>query len=134
MNQALDQLVRRRASDRCEYCRVPQLAFEFRLPIDHIVAQQHRGESVSENLALSCSHCNFQKGPNIAGLDPETRELTRLFSPRIDDWAEHFRWDGAAIIGITPIGKTTAQVLDLNDADQLELREDLLREGLLDVT
>lgn len=131
MNQALDQQVRRRAADRCEYCRVPQSPFEFRFPIDHIIAQQHHGETVTENLALACSHCNLQKGPNIAGLVPDMRQLTRLFNPRTDVWDEHFRWEGAAIVGTSPIGRTTVQVLAMNDPAEVSLRELLFDEGEL---
>ncbi len=47
-------------------------------PIDHIIAQQHGGPTVLANLALSCLHDNSHKGPNIAGLDPLTKELTKL--------------------------------------------------------
>jgi 5-methylcytosine-specific restriction endonuclease McrA len=58
--------------------------------IDHIIARQHAGTSDEQNLALACIHCNRFKGPNIAGLDPETGELVRLFHPRTDKWADHF--------------------------------------------
>ena len=39
---------------------------------DHIVAVQHGGETVSENLALACCDCNLLKGPNLASVDPVT--------------------------------------------------------------
>lgn len=62
MNESLERRVRKRAKDRCEYCRIPAYISEFAFPIDHIIAQQHRGEMTFENLALSCPHCNYHKG------------------------------------------------------------------------
>jgi hypothetical protein len=98
-------------------------------PIDHIIARQHGGESVSSNLALSCLHCNCHKGPNIAGLDPKTRALTRLFHPRRHKWDRHFRWNGPRLVGRTPIGRTTVVVLALNDPDLVAVRMALIEEG-----
>lgn len=85
MDNALRSLVRHRASDVCEYCRLPQAASQFvRFHVEHIVARQHGGLTEPENLALSCSFGNFHKGPNIAALDPESRQLVPLFHPRRD--------------------------------------------------
>ncbi len=95
MNPDLAQTVRERAGERCEYCRIPQSALQFRFQIDHIIAEQHGGETVLENLAFACPHCNRYKGPNIAGLDAQPGQLVRLFHPRIDEWIEHFQLVGA---------------------------------------
>jgi 5-methylcytosine-specific restriction endonuclease McrA len=78
MLESLEWRVRERAEHRCEYCKAPASISEFSFPLDHIVSQQHGGETRFENLALSCPHDNFHKGPNIAGLDPETGRLTLL--------------------------------------------------------
>ena len=67
MNESLERRVRERAKDRCEYCKIPAYISEFTFPLDHIIAQQHRGQTTYENLALSCPHDNYHKGPNIAG-------------------------------------------------------------------
>ena len=80
------------------------------------------------NLALACPHCNRFKGPNIAGLDPESGHLVRLFHPRSDLWAEHFRPDGARIVGQTPVGRATVHVLAINADDLLLIRAELLEE------
>lgn len=71
-------------------------------------------------------HCNRHKGPNIAGLDPETSVLTPLFHPRNDLWEEHFRWSGAEIIPLTPIGRVTVLVLFMNDPQVIWMRSALL--------
>jgi hypothetical protein len=97
--------------------------------MEHIVAVQHGGGGDTSNLALACLHCNLHKGPNIAGRDPLTRKLTRLFNPRSDRWREHFAWRGALLIGLTPIGRTTIQVLAINDPPVLAIREALTEEG-----
>jgi hypothetical protein len=130
MDAALRSLVRERAGHRCEYCRIhqDQDAF-FTFPIDHIIARQHGGKNEADNLCLSCYRCNRHKGPNIASLDPETQELVRLFHPRRDDWAEHFEWRGALLVGRTPIGRATVMLLAVNHPDYVLLRESLIAEG-----
>ena len=70
------------------------------------------------------------QGTDIAGLDPETGELTPLFNPRGDGWSEHFVWDGVWLRGRTPIGRTTVAVLDINHVDSVAVREALREEGL----
>lgn len=129
MNRELVWLVWERAAHRCEYCRIPHPQYRLPFQIDHIIARQHGGETVSENLALACFHCNRFKGPNIAGLDPHSAELVRLFHPRTDAWDEHFRFEGGRVIGSTAIGRTTVHVLAMNAPDLLSLRLELLQEN-----
>jgi hypothetical protein len=74
-------------------------------------------------------NCNRRKGPNLSGLVPATRELTRLYNPRQDRWREHFAWQGAVLIGLTAVGRTTIQVLAVNDREMVEAREMLIAEG-----
>ena len=80
--------------------------------------------------ALSCLHDNSHKGPNIAGMDPLTGKLTKLFNPRRHKWERHFRWDGAYLVGRTGIGRTTVAVLAMNDPDVIRVRRSLIDEGL----
>ena len=68
----------------------------------------------ADNLAWACIFCNLYKGPNLASLDPETGALTRLFHPRRDRWDDHFRQDGASIVGLTAVGRTTCWLLEMN--------------------
>jgi hypothetical protein len=82
------------------------------------------------NLALSCLHCNRHKGPNIAGRDPATGEIGRLFDPRKDSWREHFQLDRAVFLGLTAIGRVTVQVLAMNKPEFLAAREAFLVEGI----
>lgn len=130
LSRTLELEVRGRAAGRCEYCLFPESASELPFHTDHIIAEKHGGLGESENLAWACYSCNLRKGPNIAGLDPDTGELTRLFNPRVDGWSEHFVWDGVWLRGRTVIGRTTVAVLDINHADSLAVREALREEGL----
>jgi hypothetical protein len=78
---------------------------------------------------LACFYCNSFKGPNIAGIDPVTKKLTKLFNPRRHKWEKHFRYDGPILRGLTPIGRATVQVLNINNDDAVTLREGLIAEG-----
>ena len=66
----------------------------------------------------------------ISGRDRLTRKLTPLFNPRRHKWSRHFRWEGARLVGRTPIGRVTVEVLNVNDPFRVELREELMEEGL----
>jgi hypothetical protein len=131
MDTSLVQMVRRRAQGRCEYCRLPQHSSRLTFPIDHVIAQQHDGQMIEGNLALACSFCNQHKGPNIAGVDPLTKQLTRLFHPRIDARSNHFRWNGSVLIGTTEIARATIAVLAINHPVQVAIRNTLILEGEL---
>jgi hypothetical protein len=80
----LSALVRRRAGDACEYCQLPASLSALPFEIDHVIAQKHGGPTIESNLALSFFYCNSYKGPNIAGIDPRSGRLVRLFNPRRD--------------------------------------------------
>ena len=111
---------------------MPQAAFPAtRFHVDHITAKQHGGRTNLANLALSCFNCNAFKGPNIAGNDPKTGRLARLFNPRRQRWSRHFRWDGARIVGRTPVGRVTVYVLNMNDEEVVLIRATMIEEGLL---
>lgn len=128
-SRELERQVIARAAGRCEYCRLPESVSDLPFHVDHIVAEKHRGQTVLENLAWACFSCNMHKGPNVAGIDPVTDEVVRLFRPHLDIWEEHFSWHGAWLHGHTPIGRTTVLVLEINDPDAVMLRELLLAEG-----
>jgi hypothetical protein len=129
MDSALEQLVRHRAGNVCEYCRLPQRFSRLSFSVDHVIARQHRGPTIESNLALACACCNRHKGPNIAGIDPLTKQITRLFHPRRDVWTEHFRWNGSVIIGLTDIARATIAVLAINAPAQTAIRNSLIDEG-----
>jgi hypothetical protein len=96
---------------------------------DHIIGEQHRGETALANLAYACFRCNRFKGPDIATIDPQTAALVPLFNPRADRWVDHFSLDGAVIVARTAIGRGTALLLRFNDEQRVALRAELLRQG-----
>lgn len=130
MDAALIRQVWRRAASRCEYCQLPQEFDDRSFEIDHIISRKHHGPTVAGNLALSCFRCNSYKGSDISGRDMNTGMLTPLFNPRRHKWTRHFRWQGAYLIGRTPVGRVTVDILNINDPFRVELRADLIEEGL----
>ena len=85
MDPGLREVVRTRAGNACEYCRLPQQATPL-IPfhVEHIVSRQHGGTDNPSGLALACDRCNAYKGPNLTSIDPETGTLVALFNPRSD--------------------------------------------------
>jgi hypothetical protein len=130
MDVALVRLVWRRAGRCCEYCRMPQDFDEATFEIDHVLARKHGGPTTAANLALSCFHFYAFKGSDIASIDPQTRRLAPLFNPRRHKWSRHFRWQGSSLVGRTAIGRVTVALLNINDPFRVELREELIEEGV----
>jgi hypothetical protein len=130
MDAATRNLVRNRAGNRCEYCRMPQHATPL-VPfhVEHIVARQHEVDDRPENLALACDRCNAYKGPNLSSMDPDSGEIVRLFHPRQDVWEDHFAFHGPVIVGLTATGRATARLLEVNAQRRVELRQELLALG-----
>ena len=131
---SLRQEVWQRAKRRCEYCQLPQALTVLPHELDHIVALKHRGETSLDNLCLPCAQCNAFKGPNLAGRDPETGQVTRLFDPRRDDWSEHFHWAGVVLAASTPLGRATVAVLNINAPERVQHRQLLRAAGLFPFT
>ena len=126
MDATTRSLVRSRAGNRCEYCGLPQSAVTLAtFHVEQVRAQQHRGSDDPNNLALACQHCNRHKGPNLTGIDPETDQIVPRFNPRQDIHSEHFALRGIFIVGLTPSGRATVNVLAMNSDDQLAIRSAL---------
>lgn len=100
----------------CGYGRTPQRITGERLRLDHIIPEARGGETVEDNLWLACAACNEFKGARTHGRDPKKGRSVRLFNPRRQVWTVPFRWseDGTEIIGLTPCGRATVTVLQLN--------------------
>ena len=123
MDARLRQLVRQRAKNCCEYFGLHQEREPLTFHVEHIIARQRGGTDSADDLALACHHCNLHKGTNLAGIDRESGQLTRLFHPRQDKWEAHFYRQGSRIIGLTSIGRVTAALLRMNLDGRLELPE-----------
>jgi hypothetical protein len=114
--EALRRQVADQARHRCGYCLTAEAIVGTPMELDHLIPEAVGGLTESENLWLACSLCNDHKGDRIAAPDPITGEIVRLFDPRHQVWAEHFRWaeTGDRIIGLTAIGRATVVALNLN--------------------
>jgi hypothetical protein len=54
--------------------------------------------------------------------------VVTLFHPRRDVWETHFVLRGALMVGLTPTGRATVRVLNMNAADRVQLRRALQEE------
>ena len=131
MDERTREKVRHQAGDRCEYCRLPQAASVLTFHVDHIVAKQHVDKVVDEPpfLCLACNRCNAYKGTNLSSIDPVTSEQVPLYHPRNDAWKDHFLLRGGEIVGITPTGRATVRLLNMNAPQRVELRQEWLADG-----
>ncbi len=129
----LRRLVYQRAKSCCEFCLVPEAAVLVSHEIDHIITEKHGGSTDAGNLALSCTICNKHKGSDLASLDTETGMIVPLFHPRKDRWFKHFRMDDTRIIPLTPTGRVTVKLLQLNHPDRVEEREYLIAAGMFNL-
>src|SRR5215213_8301785 len=127
---ALRRRVKSRAHNRCEYCLLPEAFASFSFQVDHIKSVKHSGKTTFDNLAWACFRCNNLKGSDIASYDETTNLLTPFYNPRTQVWSDHFdlQADGL-LIGKTPIGRVTVQILGMNHPKLVELRRLLLRTG-----
>ena len=125
----LREFVRQRARGRCEYCQLHEDDSGLRHQPDHVIAIKHRGPTVESNLAYSCAMCNSFKGTDLSSVDSATGSLVRLFNPRLDDWPTHFEIIGGRIVGLTPEGRVTVELLQMNRPDMVQLRRFLAAAG-----
>ena len=130
MRRSVRAQVRERANERCEYCQLRESDWPlFSFHLEHIVAKKHHGDDEMTNLAWSCLACNLGKSSNLSGRDTVTGRVAVLFNPRRQRWSRHFAWDGAELVGLTPCGRATVDVLNINDPDRVKLRGLLILAG-----
>jgi hypothetical protein len=127
ISPALRRLVIERAGNCCEYCLLNAADDILPFHIDHIKSEKHGGATNGDNLANACYLCNMHKGSDIASEDPDTGRATFLYNPRKQKWSDHFRLNGAIVEPLTPEGRVTVFLLQLNDPDRVKEREGLIR-------
>jgi hypothetical protein len=127
VTEALRAAVAKRANRRCEYCLIDEQDTGFPHQVDHFVSRKHGGPSILENLAFACVLCNRYKGSDLASLDSQTGELSRLFDPRNDRWTDHFHLQDAIIEPVSTVGRVTIRLLRLNATERTAERQ-LLQE------
>ena len=103
-----------RAGNRCEYCGLAQAGREAAFHIDHVVPRVAGGPTESSELALACVSCSLRKWARRSAPDPVTGEEVPLFGPLDQIWMDHFRWEGAVIVPLTPTGRATVAALAMN--------------------
>lgn len=123
------ELIIERAAGRCEYCLLHQDDTPLTHQADHIIALKHGGSTTAENLALACLDCNRYKGSDLSAIDPATGLVVQLYNPRTQIWRQHFHFDGVIIRGLTPCGRATALLLQLNHSLRVMQRRALLDAG-----
>ncbi len=113
------------ARNRCGYCLSQGRILGQLREVDHIIPETRGGPTVEGNLWLMCSKCNKQKGSTITAPDPLTREKVALFNPRTQAWSDHFTWtpEGDRVLGLTPSGRATVDVLKLNRVELVNARK-----------
>jgi len=126
---AVRRLVVERARSCREYCLLPSAVAFFPHEVDHVVAEKHGGATDAGNLAFTCWHCNRHKGTDLSSFDPDTGEFCRLFTPREQQWRDHFALHGATIVGVTLEGRATVWLLQINADDRVRERQLLIASG-----
>jgi hypothetical protein len=111
-----------RAGNRCEYCGLAQEGQEAAFHIDHVEPRSAGGRTVLDNLALACVSCSLRKSAYQYSLDPVTQQQAALFDPRRERWKKHFRWEGLHVVGLTPTGRATVDLLKMNRSLILDIR------------
>lgn len=124
-----------RAHGCCEYCKILHDFSPDTFNIEHIISLFEGGTNELINLAFSCGGCNNRKGLKIKAIDPITGTIVYLFNPRTDKWLHHFQWqDNFTIVeGITPQGRATVELLQLNRKGLVNLRKALIAYGVFPV-
>jgi 5-methylcytosine-specific restriction endonuclease McrA len=132
ISRGLRDTVRRRARGLCEYCRSCEEYTGHEFTMDHVLPESRGGSTRLGNLCWCCFWCNNYKQARTEWTNPRSRQAIRLFNPRTDSWQEHFRWsrDFSRIIGRTPTGRATIQLLRLNRRPLVLARRIWARHGL----
>jgi hypothetical protein len=130
LSKAQRRSVRERAGGCCEYCRESASSSAVSFHVDHIIPVKHGGTDESANLCFSCFNCNMYKSHDLTGIDPATGHITPLFNPRQQVWKKHFELlADMRISGLTPEGRTTIRVLQINLIERVESRQALAEVG-----
>jgi hypothetical protein len=125
--------VRERAAQRCEYCRLPDRLHIGGFEVDHIIPLSRGGQTLWDNLAYACPHCNDRKWAHVDSPDPVTGDVVPLFDPRNDRWHDHFDWSAdptCEVHGKTPTGRATVACLQLNHPELVAIRRELVKLGI----
>lgn len=120
-----------RAKNCCEYCQTQARFVPESFSVEHIIPRAKGGQTILDNLALACQGCNNHKYTRTEAFDTVTGHVVPLFDPRHHLWIDHFAWteDFSLMIGLTPTGRATIEVLKLNRSGIVNLRRVLQAAG-----
>jgi hypothetical protein len=90
--------------------------------VEHVIPSSAGGGDDLGNLALACTQCNLHKSNRQSLPDPDSLAVVSLFNPRVDNWDDHFRWDGYRLVGRTASGRAMVEAFHLNDPRPLLIR------------
>lgn len=112
----LQRQIRSRFADCCAYCRTAEALTATTFEFEHITPRSAGGETVFENLCLSCPSCNRYKAQRQTVSDRIAEQMVPLFHPHLQLWMDHFTWteDATEIIGFTAVGRATIFALKMN--------------------
>src|SRR5262245_37763332 len=85
---SLQRLISQQARHRCGYCLTSEVLIGMAMEYEHLIPIAIGGQSVEENLWLSCRPCNGHKGARTHGTDPLTNEQVPLLNPRTQAWLD----------------------------------------------
>ena len=119
------QRVRLRADCSCEFCGVREEDAGCALTIDHFQPRSKGGSDALDNLVYACPGCNQYKQDYW----PADSQSISLWSPRNEDFAEHFsETENGQLIGLTIIGTFTIGHLRLNRLQLVAYRQNRRRQ------
>src|SRR5438132_765641 len=135
--EAYRELVEARAGGVCEYCRLVQAATGVTFHVEHPMPRSQGGQTVMNNLALSCPGCNLAKAESTNGED-ESGRTQPLFNPRdyepwLLGWHLHFALDreSGLILPMTPMGEASVKTLHMNAPNRVFARKLQIVAGLV---
>lgn len=126
------QIIAEQARNYCEYCRSSADFATQSFSVEYIIPVSRGGETTLHNLALACPGCNGHKYNKMEAVDPVDGRVVPLYNPRRQSWKDHFRWneDFTYIVGLTPTGRVTVNVLQMNRSGVVNIRRALFVLGL----
>ncbi len=120
----LRRRIREHFGDCCAYCRTAEALSAAIFEFEHIVPRSAGGATTFDNVCFCCPACNRFKSDLLSAPDPVTHDDALLFQPYQQRWLEHFAWseDGTQVVGLTPTGRATVDVLRMNRQQMVRVR------------
>lgn len=108
----------------CAYCHTAEHLTAVTFEVEHITPLASGGRTMLVNLCYSCPTCNRHKAARQTAVDPQTNTVVPLFHPRQQQWSDHFAWnlDQTELVGLTPTGRATISVLQMNRPQLIRVR------------